>query len=183
MTENQNVQTVKAMPRLAGEFGSRVVAEGIEDTADLRVIRDLGISFVQGYVTSRPDKIPCTSIPASALSVLPTRDIAVFPELRRVFPVLTSEDQRYLHDGYVLVDGGRYVGLGTADQLVRSAEDVAGTAATAKLRPSGCQAASISIAHSRRAACRSTRWWRSSATSSPSPLCRGDPVPYAAYRR
>ena len=217
-SDGKKVQTVKAMLRLAEEFGSRVVAEGIEDTADLRVVRDLGISFVQGYVTGRPAKIPCTSIPASALSVLRTRDIAVFPELRRAFhyspkadklliaapavtaavtnqeilqlfkenpqlhavavlhddqpvglvnrrrftekymlpyypelfgrksclefmdsdpviievsqpledlvQVLTSEDQRYLNDGYVLVDGGRYVGLGTAEQLVRSVTEL-----------------------------------------------------------
>jgi diguanylate cyclase (GGDEF)-like protein len=216
--DGKKVQTVKAMLRLAEEFGSRVVAEGIEDTADLRVIRDLGIGFVQGYVTGRPAKIPCTSIPASALSVLEARDIAVFPELRRAFhfspkadklliaapavtaavtnqeilelfmanpqlhavavlrselpvglvnrrrftekfmlpyypelfgrksclefmdsdpviievskpledlvQVLTSEDQRYLNDGYVLVDGGRYVGLGTAEQLVRSVTEL-----------------------------------------------------------
>ncbi len=217
-SDGKKVQTVKAMLRLAEEFGSRVVAEGIEDTADLRVIRDLGISFVQGYATGRPAKIPCTSIPPPALSVLRARDIAVFPELRRAFyfspkadklliaapavtaaktnqeilelfqanpqlhavavlhgdlpvglvnrrrftekymlpyypelfgrksclefmdsdpviievsqpledlvQVLTSEDQRYLNDGYVLVDGGRYVGLGTAEQLVRSVTEL-----------------------------------------------------------
>jgi EAL domain-containing protein (putative c-di-GMP-specific phosphodiesterase class I) len=92
-SDGKKVQTVKAMLRLAEEFGSRVVAEGIEDTADLRVVRDLGISFVQGYVTGRPAKIPCTSIPASALSVLRTRDIAVFPELRRAFHYSPKADK------------------------------------------------------------------------------------------
>ncbi len=33
--------------------------------------------------------------------------------------VLTSSDQRYLTDGFVVTDGGRYVGLGTGEQLVR----------------------------------------------------------------
>ncbi len=34
--------------------------------------------------------------------------------------ILTSQDQRYLTDGFIVVDNGRYVGLGTGDQLVRS---------------------------------------------------------------
>jgi len=34
--------------------------------------------------------------------------------------ILTSEDQRYLADGFIVTDNGRYVGLGTGDQLVRS---------------------------------------------------------------
>jgi len=34
--------------------------------------------------------------------------------------ILTSEDQRYLADGFIVTDNGRYVGMGTGDQLVRS---------------------------------------------------------------
>ena len=34
--------------------------------------------------------------------------------------ILTSDDQRYLADGFIVTDNGRYVGLGTADHLVRS---------------------------------------------------------------
>ena len=34
--------------------------------------------------------------------------------------ILTSQDQRYLTDGFIVTDNGRYVGLGTGDQLVRS---------------------------------------------------------------
>lgn len=34
--------------------------------------------------------------------------------------ILTSEDQRYLVDGFIVTDNGRYIGLGTGDQLVRS---------------------------------------------------------------
>jgi GGDEF domain-containing protein len=217
-SDGKKVQTVKAMLRLAENFGSRVIAEGIEEGSDLRVIRDLGIGFVQGYATGRPAAIPAGEIPAAALSVLAARDIAVFPELRRAFnyspkadqllieappvtaantnhdllelfqrypqlhavavleegrpvglvnrrrftdkymlpyypeiygrksccefmdgepvvietsqpledlvQVLTSEDQRYLSDGYILVDAGRYVGLGTAEQLVRSVTEL-----------------------------------------------------------
>ena len=34
--------------------------------------------------------------------------------------ILTSQDQRYLTDGFIVTENGRYVGLGTGEQLVRS---------------------------------------------------------------
>lgn len=34
--------------------------------------------------------------------------------------ILTSQDQRYLADGFIVTDNGHYVGLGTGEQLVRS---------------------------------------------------------------
>ena len=33
--------------------------------------------------------------------------------------VLTSVDQRYLTEGFIVTEGGRYLGLGTGEQLVR----------------------------------------------------------------
>jgi diguanylate cyclase (GGDEF)-like protein len=216
--DGKKVQTVKAMLRLAENFGSRVIAEGIEEASDLRVVRDLGVGFVQGYLTGRPAVVPAGKIPAPAFAVLAARDIAVFPELRRAFQyspkagqllmtaptvtvactnqellelfkrhpqlhavavlhegrpiglvnrrrftdkymlpyypelygrkscadfmdtdpvvieasqpledmvqILTSDDQRYLSDGYIFVDAGRYAGLGTAEQLVRSVTEL-----------------------------------------------------------
>jgi diguanylate cyclase (GGDEF)-like protein len=34
--------------------------------------------------------------------------------------ILTSDDQRYLTDGFIVTDNGRYAGIGTGEQLVRS---------------------------------------------------------------
>lgn len=34
--------------------------------------------------------------------------------------ILTSQDQRYLSDGFIVTDNGRYIGLGTGDKLVRA---------------------------------------------------------------
>jgi diguanylate cyclase (GGDEF)-like protein len=38
--------------------------------------------------------------------------------------VLTSPDQRYLIDGFIVSEGGRYLGLGTGEQLVRMVTEV-----------------------------------------------------------
>lgn len=216
--DGRKVQTVKAMLRLAESFSSRIVAEGIEREADLRVVRDLGVDCVQGYALGHPLPDLAENIPSTARAVLNARDIAVFPTLRRAYSpsqtaaqlvikapaispsmnnqkllelfqahaglpavavlkdglpvgivnrrrfleryslpyypelygrknclefmegspllieisqpleklidVLTAEDQRYLNDGFVLVDSGQYVGIGTAEQLVRSVTEL-----------------------------------------------------------
>ena len=38
--------------------------------------------------------------------------------------MLTSDDQRYLADGFIVTENGRYVGLGTGEQLVRSVTEM-----------------------------------------------------------
>jgi EAL domain-containing protein (putative c-di-GMP-specific phosphodiesterase class I) len=43
-----------SLARLAGRIGCRVVAEGIEDPADLEVVREAGIGLVQGYLWGTP---------------------------------------------------------------------------------------------------------------------------------
>jgi len=50
--------------------------------------------------------------------------IEISKPLEELVQLLTSEDQRYLSDGYVFVDAGRYAGLGTAEQLVRSVTEL-----------------------------------------------------------
>jgi EAL domain-containing protein (putative c-di-GMP-specific phosphodiesterase class I)/GGDEF domain-containing protein len=216
--DGRKVQTVKAMLRLAENFGSRIVAEGIEQHADLRVVRDLGVDCVQGYALGHPLPEPAETVPGAVRAVLDAPDIAVFPQLRRAYNssltaarllnpapavsksmnnqqlleifqadadlpavavlsagvpvgivnrrrflerftlpyypevygrkscttfmesnpllievgqpleelihVLTAEDQRYLNDGFVLVDAGKYAGVGTAEQLVRSVTEL-----------------------------------------------------------
>jgi diguanylate cyclase (GGDEF)-like protein len=50
--------------------------------------------------------------------------IEVSQPLEELIHVLTAEDQRYLNDGFVLVDSGKYAGIGTAEQLVRSVTEL-----------------------------------------------------------
>lgn len=208
------LQTLRALLQIAETFGSRLVAEGLEGAEELRLARDLGIRYGQGWALGRPAPEPVAELPAAAREVLMSRDIAVFPELKRasngghtassllitapsvrpeathdevyailserdaphalavvaddrpvalidrsqfiasyarpyfkelygskpctlfanlaplaielhtsveeLTSVLTSGDQRYLTEGYILTEGGRYRGLGTGQQLVRA---------------------------------------------------------------
>jgi GGDEF domain-containing protein len=210
----QKVQTLRALMQIADVFGSVLVAEGIETGDDLRVVRDLGISYGQGYFMGMPDPVPRVHIEDGAQTVLIDQRVAVMPVMRsasssgrakeflviqaptvapsmnhndvadlfdahpnlhavalvdneipvglldrrqfmerfakRYFKelygrkpcalfanmaprvierehsvedligILTSQDQRYLTEGFIVTENGRYIGLGTGDQLVRS---------------------------------------------------------------
>lgn len=213
-----NLKTIQALMQIAEIFGTSLVAEGIENEDDLRVLRDLGLTYGQGYLIGRPAAEVLTGIQARALQVLKDPRVSVMPELRQIsrsghlrnlsvipapsvgpetsnndvsaiflahpelhaLPVLaderpvaiinrqqfmdhfatlyfrevfgkkactqyanhsprlierdhdidelvgilTSQDQRYLSDGFIVTENGRYVGLGTGDQLVRSVTEV-----------------------------------------------------------
>ena len=41
-------------------------------------------------------------------------------DTQELIGILTSQDQRYLTEGFIVTENGRYVGLGTGDQLVRT---------------------------------------------------------------
>lgn len=58
--------------------------------------------------------------PCFALANRAPRLIELNHNIDELIGILTSQDQRYLRDGFIVTDNGRYVGLGTGDQLVRS---------------------------------------------------------------
>lgn len=212
------LKTLQALLQIADVFGTALVAEGIENEADLRVIRDLGITYGQGYFLGRPSQEVATDILSAAGTVLLDTRVAVMPEQRYIarmgqlrhlsiihapavnrgasndevaalfqahpelhaiavvdemrplaiinrqqftdhyatlyfreifgkksclqhanmeprliernhdidelIGILTSQDQRYLSDGFIVTENGRYVGLGTGDQLVRSVTEL-----------------------------------------------------------
>lgn len=213
-SHGDKLKTLQALQQIATVFGSELVAEGIETAEDMRVLRDLGIAYGQGYFLGHPDRQPAQYLNVQSRRVLGERQVAVFPELSRasaggqlrnlalvrapsvtvettnddlaavfvadpalhavalleeetpigivnraafmneysklyyrevwgkktcavhanleprlierdhsvdeLVGILTSQDQRYLSDGFIVTENGRYIGLGTGDQLVRS---------------------------------------------------------------
>ena len=210
----RKVDMVRAMLTLAERFGTLLVAEGIEDAAELVVLRDLGCRYAQGYLLGRPAAQPLAVLPDAVGLLLASGKIAVLPnalpgphpdhtvarliveaptvatdtcndDVRRVFakwpevhavavvdgdyPVglidrrsfldryaqpyfnelhgrrpctslmnprplrvertvpidsmvrmLAGDDQRYLFEGFIVTDAGRYAGLATGESLVRA---------------------------------------------------------------
>jgi EAL domain-containing protein (putative c-di-GMP-specific phosphodiesterase class I)/GGDEF domain-containing protein len=213
-----NLKTLQALMQIADIFGTALVAEGIENAEDLRVLRDLGLAYGQGYFIGRPAQAVLPTVRSDAVEVLQDSRVAVMPEQRHIsrmghlrhlslihapcvspttsndevatlllarpelhalavvdggrpvaiinrqlfmdhyatmyfreifgkksclqyanpqprliernhdidelIGILTSQDQRYLSDGFIVTENGRYVGLGTGDQLVRSVTEL-----------------------------------------------------------
>ena len=212
------LKTIQALQQIAAIFDTALIAEGIETQDDLRVLRDIGIRYGQGYLLGRPARQAVEHIDRDAQDILLDSRVAVLPErasapqsgqwlrmaiidapvvteattsneLARIFMerrelhaiavvrdgrpvaiinrllfmneysrlyyrevwgrkscmmhanmepriierehkideligVLTSEDQRYLADGFIVTENGRYMGLGSGDQLVRSVTEM-----------------------------------------------------------
>jgi len=216
-------EAVKSMQYFAKASGTRFIAEGVENEADLIVVRDMGISYVQGFYFGRPDAKPPRFIADEARQAMRTDSNGVFPEtsntlggaspsggmasekmlvhapalphhatnnnvleffnrftnlhavavvrndkpiglisrrsfmdryaqpyhrelfgkrvclqfadtlpmiveksmtIEQMVALLTSGDQRYLVDGFVITDNGKYAGLGTGEKLVRAVTEV-----------------------------------------------------------
>ncbi len=49
---------VRAIVALATDFGQQTIAEGVEDEHTAGVLRELGVTFAQGYLYGRPEPIP-----------------------------------------------------------------------------------------------------------------------------
>lgn len=79
----EKLQTLRALQQIAMTLGSQLVAEGIETADELRLVRDLGIKFGQGWFLGRPTAAPCEQLPAAATAVIKDKLLAVFPERRR----------------------------------------------------------------------------------------------------
>ena len=51
---NRNAAIIRAIVTLAETLGMDTCAEGVETHDDLQLIRELGVSMVQGYIFGRP---------------------------------------------------------------------------------------------------------------------------------
>ncbi len=58
------VQFLRAIQEIAESCGSLVIAEGIENAADFKVVKDIGIACGQGYFIGHPDERPATELAA-----------------------------------------------------------------------------------------------------------------------
>lgn len=68
-SDSLKFEAVRAMQHFANASGARLVAEGIEDEADLIVVRDMGIGCGQGFSSAAPMR----SRPAASLTTPETR--------------------------------------------------------------------------------------------------------------
>ena len=75
-SDSLKFEAVRAMQHFANASGARLVAEGIEDEADLIVVRDMGIGCGQGFFFGRPHAQPASSVTDDARDALRAGHIA-----------------------------------------------------------------------------------------------------------
>lgn len=78
-TDPLKQQFLKSIQQIAQSSGTRVIAEGIETDAELRVIRDIGIRCGQGYFIGRPTPVPPVTLPAEVCCLINASYIADHP--------------------------------------------------------------------------------------------------------
>jgi diguanylate cyclase (GGDEF)-like protein len=74
------LQFLKSIQQIAESCGTHVIAEGIETEAELRVVKDIGIAYGQGYFIARPSATPENVKPIESNRVINSSNIAVFPK-------------------------------------------------------------------------------------------------------
>ena len=74
------LQFVRSIQEIAEESGTLVIAEGIETSTELLMIRDLGIAYGQGYHIARPHPAPAAQLSADIEKSLNTNGVAVYPQ-------------------------------------------------------------------------------------------------------
>jgi diguanylate cyclase (GGDEF)-like protein len=122
-----------AVPPLPPQMIIDDVARRLADDPALRAVavvddgRPVGLINRQAFVDSyaRPyfkelyGRKPCITFANSTPLVLDKHT-----GLEGMTSVLTSADQRYLTEGFIVTEGGRYLGIGTGEQLVRVVTEV-----------------------------------------------------------
>lgn len=73
---------VRSLCQVAESLGTDLVGEGVEDPADLRVLRDLGIPYAQGFLISHPADRAVHEISAETRQRLRTASVPVLPRPR-----------------------------------------------------------------------------------------------------
>lgn len=74
-------QMIRSIVDLAHSMRMRVIAEGIEETSQLDLVRELGVDEVQGFLLGRPGPNPSVLLKDSALGESTTYEYAPAPTL------------------------------------------------------------------------------------------------------
>lgn len=69
-TDPLKLQFVRSISEMAASSGAAVIAEGVEDEGDLRVLSRMGLSLFQGYLLGRPQANPRGALRADLPSLL-----------------------------------------------------------------------------------------------------------------
>jgi EAL domain-containing protein (putative c-di-GMP-specific phosphodiesterase class I)/GGDEF domain-containing protein len=94
----ERLAIVRALCQVAETLGADLVGEGVEDPDDLCMLRELGISYAQGFLLGRPSPLVLDKVSEVVVATLSQATITVPPRLHG--PVT----QRPMHLGHLVID-------------------------------------------------------------------------------
>jgi diguanylate cyclase (GGDEF)-like protein len=94
----ERLAIVRALCQVAETLGADLVGEGVEEADDLSMLRELGISYAQGFLLGHPSVEVCNKISDVALATLSQPTITVPPRVQG--PVT----QRPMHLGHLVIE-------------------------------------------------------------------------------
>lgn len=74
------LQFLKSIQSIAESCGTKVIAEGVETEAELKVVKDLDIALGQGYFIARPSPTPPLHATAETSRIINASSISIFPD-------------------------------------------------------------------------------------------------------
>jgi diguanylate cyclase (GGDEF)-like protein len=78
----EKLAIVRALCTVAETLGADLVGEGVEEPADLRMLRELGIPYAQGFLIARPAAMPSMEVGQLAVDALKAVSVPVPPRPR-----------------------------------------------------------------------------------------------------
>ncbi|HUA79790.1 MAG TPA: GGDEF domain-containing protein [Dyella sp.] len=108
----ERLAIVRALCQVAETLGADLVGEGVEEVDDLRMLRELGISYAQGFLLGHPAPKTVDVIDSNVREALDRTTIAVLPRPRG--PVT----QRPMHLGHLVIDAPSLTGRHTNSDVV-----------------------------------------------------------------
>lgn len=74
------LQFVRSIQQIAENSDTKIIAEGIETSGELMVVKDLGLAYGQGYHIAYPSAVPDTSPPQEVTDTIRSSAISVYPQ-------------------------------------------------------------------------------------------------------
>ena len=87
------VHFVRSIQQLADNAAAQIIAEGVEQSSELRLVRELSIRYGQGYLIGRPAALPTHVPSAEAMRCLEDGSIAVLPDTPQRTPRQTRAER------------------------------------------------------------------------------------------
>ncbi len=108
----ERLAIVRALCQVAETLGAELVGEGVEDPADLRLMRELGIPYAQGFLIGHPAPMPVREPASEARRALSALSVSVLPTRRS--PVT----QRPTQVGHLMIEAPFVVPAQTNEEVM-----------------------------------------------------------------